>query len=66
MHCRVGLTPPENEVRFENLTVDVEATPAENALPSIPGAYISFVQVRLPIACSAEDAQRMPYHDAAA
>ena len=45
MLCRVGLVPAENEVRFDKLTVEVEATLAKDALPSIPGWYWDTVQV---------------------
>lgn len=48
MASRVGVSLPEVEVVFRNVTVGAEAHVANRALPSIPNYFLDLAEVLLP------------------
>ena len=45
---RLGVEAPKVEVRFEELSVETEATVRKRVLPTLPNAVINTAQVDLP------------------
>ena len=45
--CRVGVDPCRVEVRFQNLTVQVQVQAGSQALPSVAKSYTAFLEVTL-------------------